>query len=284
MTAPDKQPSVDAKTADGPALPRTGNNQQDMSRTAAAITCLLGLTRTVVAVDLARTKEAFAQLQIPELKTALPFCLMVRLASMGYLRKANGSHFRCRGSAETFRFVEPGDEQQTGERMLRFGLYANRETARLAQTTMARLPEPCYGVALSPLAACSRPPATVVLLADAYQTMRVVQAWAYHHGPVNHVSLFGNRGMCAECVAMVLNTGKLHLSPLCANTRHIAAWADHEMGIGFPGFMLETILDGLVKTVPAVEPLRRREAIEKRCVQAGIKLLLPDRKPYFIHS
>jgi len=253
----------------------------DMKKAAALMECVLDLKRGIVAVDIAQTEAEFASWTIPKLKGRLSFCSMVRLASMGYQRKALGENFGCRGAAEVFRFVEPGRESVTGERMFSFGLYAELETAQKVQLSMATLVEPCSGIAVMPLATCVREPDSLVLIVNSYQSMRLVQAWAYHHGPVTNLSLLGNRGICSECVARPLSTGELHISPLCSNTRHLAKWTDGEMGIGIPFEQLESLLDGLVQTIPAVESEQRKHAIIERCTLAEVELSLPVRKSYF---
>lgn len=253
----------------------------DWLRAAQTLRCVLDLPREVVAVDLAQTSAEFASWSVRALKGKLSFCAMVRLASLGRGRKALGANFGCRGASEVFRFVEPTPEALSGERLHGFGLYASQEIAQQMQASMARLPEPCMGVAVMPLAACNRPPQVVVVLANAYQAMRLVQAWAYHHGPVRNAFLAGNRGICAECVAKPLVSDMLNLSPLCANTRHTAKWADQELGLGLPFAHLEQLLDGLLKTVNAAESEERKQALVERCAAAGVELKLPRGTSYF---
>ena len=253
----------------------------DMIKAAALMECVLNLKRGIVAVDIAATEGEFAVWTMPKLKGRLSFCSMVRLASMGYQRKALGENFGCRGAAEVFRFVELGRESETGERMFSFGLYAELEMAKKVQSSMATLVEPCSGIAVMPLAACVREPKSLVFIVNSYQAMRLVQAWAYHHGPVTNLSILGNRGICSECVARPLSTGELHISPLCSNTRHLAKWTDGELGVGVPFTQLEVLLDGLMQTIPAVESEQRKHGIIERCALAGVELSLPGRKSYF---
>lgn len=248
------------------------------------ISCILGLQRQIVAVNLFCTSDKFEASPVPQFKGKLTFCSMVRLASLGLGRKAQYSNFRCRGAGEVFRFVEPGEDSISGERLFGFGLYAHRDLAGRVQTSMARLPAPCSGFAVQPLSSCTSLPQCIVIVGDAYQAMRMVQAWAYHHGPLEDVAIVGNRGICSECVAKPLSTGKVHLSMLCANTRYVARWSDQEMGIGLPGEKLDVMLDGLIRTIPAVETPARKQTILRRCAEAGVDLPLPEGKAYFLRS
>jgi len=252
-----------------------------MQNVADLLACILDLQRKIVAVSLIPTEETYLLQEVPELKRPLAFCMMVRLATVGHGRKASKAQFRCPGASEVFLFrnVQPGE--QYGKRLFSFGLYENHETACNVQASMATIPEPCYGVAVQPLSTCPAAPDTIVLFTNAYQAMRLTQAWAYSFGPLREMSLTGNRGVCAECVAAPLANGKMHISPLCSNTRYAAKWNDNELGVGIPFQRLEGIINGLLKTIPAVEPARRRIAIASRCKEQGIDLEIASGKTYF---
>lgn len=245
------------------------------------LTCLLNLKRKIVAVSLMPTKEMYFQQEVPELKRPLAFCMIVRLATIGHGRKASKTEFRCPGASEVFLFRSPKSNEEYGKRLFSFGLYNNRETACNVQTSMATIPEPCYGVVVQPFSTCAFVPDTIILFANGYQAMRLTQAWAYSFGPLQGMSLTGNRGVCAESVAAPLSSGKMHLSPLCSNTRYAAKWDDNELGLGIPYQRIEGVINGLVQTIPAVEPLPRRNAIISRCQELGIDLEIAAGKTYF---
>ena len=255
-----------------------------LQKKSSLISCILGLQSKVIAVDIFCTAEEFNNFPAPQFKGKLTFCSMVRLASLGYGRKSLNDNFRCRGAGEVFRFVEPGADSISGERLFGFGLYAHRDLAGQVQTSMARLASSCSGLAVLPLSSCMSLPRSIVIVVNAYQAMRLVQAWAYHHGLLEDVAIVGNRGICSECVARPLSTGKLHLSTLCANTRHVARWSDQEMGIGLPGEKLDILLDGLIRTIPAVETSARKQAILRRCEEAGVEFFMPEGKAYFMRK
>lgn len=243
--------------------------------------CLLNLKREIVAVDIARTKEEFDHWLMPDLKRPLSFCTMVRLASNGYKRKASGNSFGCPGSSEVFRFNNPIEGDDHGKRLFSLGLYATLEIAKQVQDSMARLPAPCAGVGVMPLKACEHAPKSIIFFVNAYQAMRLVQGWVYHFGTVDDFTLTGNRGICSECVAKPISTGSLHLSPLCSNTRYSANWGDQELGLGLPFSKVERLLDGVIKTLPAVETEERKKAIVQRCSELDLNLDIPLQTSYY---
>lgn len=243
--------------------------------------CILGLKREVVAVHLAATREEYLQLPAQELQRKLSFCLMVRLASLGHSRKAAEAQFHCRGSAEVFLFRQPDIGEGLGKRLYDFGLYVDLETAGQVQQKFATIAEQCHGVGVSPLGESVSTPAGIIIFANGYQAMRLVQAWAYHFGPADQLSLTGNRGVCSECFAKPFSTGALHVSALCSNTRHLAKWGDDELAVGIPVRKMEKVIDGLIRTIPAVEPTARRKELIGRCREVGIELEIPTEGPYF---
>ena len=256
----------------------------DFRRMAMMLHCILDLRREVVAVDFAHSEDEFADWPAPPLKGGLSFCTMVRMATLDKGRKAKGDNFSCKGAMEVFRFSDPAGESLTGERLFGFGLYADMEIARQVHIAMARIPEPCLAVGVIPLKRCLRTPKIVMLVAESWQIMRLVQAWAYHHGHLSDISLVGNRGVCSECVARPLITGQPHISALCSNTRFSAKWSGGDMGLGLPYDNLEPLLDGLVKTIAATETDKRKENIKQRCQEAGLELELPESRAYYLRG
>lgn len=246
--------------------------------------CILGLKRDIIAVSLAQTQTEYEMWSATQFTRQLTFCSMARIASAGHRRKAAPENFKCPGAREVFGFTEPNAKALSGERLFNFGLYADRHVAQQVQMSMARLERPCHGVLLSPLKLCTSLPDSVLFLVDGYQTMRLVQAWAYHHGVIKEVSITGNRGICSEGVARPLASNSLHLSALCSNTRHIAAWKDQELGAGLPATKLDLLLSGLLATIPAAEPPARQQAILDRCTQSGLSCSIPTGIPYFMRG
>lgn len=256
----------------------------DFQRMAKMVHCILDLRCEVVAVDLACTEDEFADWPVPQLKGGLTFCTMVRMASLNKGRKAKAENFSCKGAKEVFRFSDPTGRSLDGERLYGFGLYANRYVARQVHQCMARIPQSSLAVGVMPLGQCLRPPKVVMLVAESWQIMRLIQAWAYDHGPLTNLSLVGNRGVCSECVARPLETGQPQLSALCSNTRYIAQWSEGSMGFGLPFDKLEELLDGLVETIAGTETDQRKALIRQRCEEAGLELNLPESKAYYLRG
>jgi uncharacterized protein (DUF169 family) len=219
--------------------------EKQFQTTASLLQCVLDLKRNIVAVLLVSTQEEYSKLILSELKRPLAFCMMVRLATLGKGRKATGKQFRCPGASFLFREPEPAD--QYGNRLFSFGLYKHKETAGDVLASMAVLPKPCYGVAVDSFAVCTFTPDTLFLAITPYQAMRLTQAWAYSYGPLQGMTLTGNRGVCSGSVAAPLAHDRVQISPLCSNTRYAAKWNEHELGAGIPF----SRVDGVIASVNA---------------------------------
>ncbi len=251
------------------------------------LTCLLGLSRFPVGVSLLADASAFDACPLPRIRRKISYCNMVMLASRKSApkgRKAVRENFACPGSAHVFGFVPTDEQMRSGRRFMDFGLYDRLETAARTQAEMARLEEPPAGVAVAPLHAFRETaPNTVLLVVNAYQAMRLVQAHAYGSGVIRSVRMVGNRGICSECSAVPLTEGKFNVSMLCSNTRFAARWRDDELGIGLPYADLPGLVRGLIATTNACETDRRKRAISARCLNYGLDLEITFQSSYFRH-
>ncbi|WP_419779906.1 DUF169 domain-containing protein [Maridesulfovibrio sp.] len=256
----------------------------DLQKSAHILSCILDLSRDIVAVTMLGSENNFNKTTAAKLKGRLSFCAMARIASLGHERKATAQDICCPGALEALGLSKPSPEAISGQRLQGFGLYANQNLAANVQSSMARIETSGYGILTSPLSASKNSPDSLLLLVNGYQAMRLVQGWAYHNGPLENMYLVGNRGICSEGVARPIVKGKPNLTPLCANTRYTAKWSDAELGFGMPFDCVESLLDGLIKTIPAVEPEYRRTAIAQRCEAAGINLNIPAGNCYFLRA
>lgn len=236
------------------------------------LNCALGLERSIVGIKFIFNKEGFEQSDVPQVRYKLSYCNMVKLAASGKSLKADIDNFLCVGSAKALGLIKPDSNAISGNVYYSFGLYDSLCTARNVQKNVTFLDHQAYGIVAMPLEKFEIQPDIVIYIVNPYQSMRILQGYAYHHGVAKNIKMAGNSGICSECTATPYDTNDMNLSLLCSNTRFAAKWKDDELGIGMPFNMFEKVYDGVIKTIRPCEPNERKMKISERCNKAGRKI------------
>lgn len=227
--------------------------------------CALDLKRKIVGVRFLFDEEEFNNARSKKLKGRMAYCVMVRTAMAGKSLKAAVDNFGCMGGAKALGAVEPDEESLSGRFYRRLGLYRDLATSRNVQRTMTFLRHRLYGVMVKPLDKYEEEPDVVLMAADPYNTMRIVQSYSYVFGFKTGFRMSGNQAICSECTAVPYESNDINVSLLCSGTRFKAGWGDDEMAVGFPFNRFLPIVRGLYATLDAVEPDEKKAEIEKRC-------------------
>lgn len=242
----------------------------------------LGLARPVAAATFHATPEEHEASVLPRLKRPMNYCSMLRLALLGHARKADLSGMRCPGARRALGLVPPDAEFTSGRRYLSLGLYADLEQARRTAARVAILPGPVHGIAVQPLRTCTALPHVVILVCSPYQAMRLVQGRVWGQGPLEAMTSLGSQGVCAELTALPHLAGRPNVSLLCSNTRHDCAWEDGEVGVGLPFADFAATVRGVLATLDAAEPDRRKRDIARRGRENGSGLAPRAGAAYFL--
>lgn len=247
----------------------------------ASLHCVLGLQRQVVGVTFFANEDAYQQSSVTASEHPLSYCSLVRMATAGYARKAGYAQIRCSGARRALGLSRPEAHFLSGERYLSLGLYENLALAEKTANRISLMPADISGFAVQPLSSCAVPPDIVIVICNPYQAMRIVQGYIYRFEPTQAMTSLGMQGVCAELTARPYRTGVLNVSLLCSNTRFSCAWADTELGVGLPSSQFAATVDGIVRTVNATEPNRRKQEILKRCTAAGVPMDINLNSSYF---
>lgn len=253
----------------------------DINEMVKDLNCILALDRAIVGVKFIFSKEEFDSVNAPQVKYKMSYCNMVRLASTGKSYKADKSNFLCIGSAKALGLVKPDSKAISGNVYHSFGLYDSLCTARNVQKDVTFLDHEAYGVAVMPLDKFNIQPDVVIYIVNPYQSMRILQGYAYHHGAAKNIKMAGNSGICSECTATPYDTNDMNLSLLCSNTRFAAKWKDNELGIGMPYKMFEEVYDGIINTINPCEPDDRKMKIIGRCKESDRNVEIKLDSSYF---
>lgn len=196
--------------------------------------CALALKRKAVGVKLLKTAEEYERANAIVLKRPINFCQMVAAATSGNRVKAKAENFKCKSGSRVLG-IDPTDLKNShGENWARLGLYANSDLSESIRDNLTYLKDPCYGVLLTPVEQTPDFPDVVLIAADPYNSMRIIQGYAYHYGMPKAINMIGNQAICLECVARPYAIKDINISLLCIGTRHRAGWKDDEMAIASP--------------------------------------------------
>ncbi len=231
--------------------PQDPYKQEDVNAHSAHLTDELSLKRSPVGVKLLYTAEEYDASQTPEVRGCLPYCVMVRLASEGKGSRSRLEHHKCDGGTTALALEQSTERIENGSEYFSYNLYATPAAARRHRSQIhslhAQLPK-TYGVIVQPLDAFTSTPDVVIIVADPYQVMRLVQGYSYETGIKPVIDLGAMQGMCSECTAYPFLSGSMNVSVLCPSTRMLCGWEHSDMAVGIPFEQYRRIVSGVMAT------------------------------------
>jgi len=257
-------------------------NQEQVKLSVTKANCALELNRRIVGMKFLFTEEEFQQADAKAIKVPIHYCAMVKSATAGHGIKAAAENFGCPGGARALGIVEPEETFASGRHYFGLGLYQDLITAKNARNNMTLCQHKAYGVMVKPLEEFNEEPDIVIMIANSYTAMRIVQGYTYMYGIHTDYKLSGNQALCSECTAYPFESNNVNISMLCGGTRNMAGWEVDEIGIGIPFNRFISVIDGVYKTVNAMEPNRNKTKIEEKLKQNGLNdLEIEYDKNYF---
>lgn len=247
------------------------------------LTSVLELDRKVVGVKFLFTKEDYDQADAKAANEKIPYCVMVKLATHGHATKATLETSGCGGGTRALGLEDTKPSFDSGCEYNSFGLYQDLAIAKNVVNTITFCKHHIYGVMTKPLEDFHENPDVVVVIANSYNAMRIIQGYTYKFGTQTHFKMAGNQAICSECTAYPFESNSINISMLCSGTRYLAGWSKEEIAIGLPyGKFVETA-DGVYLSANGSErnehKKRIREALRVNGVQdPGII----DDEAYFI--
>lgn len=226
--------------------------------------CSLDLNRKAVGVTFLKTKEEYDKAEGILLKNPINYCQMVAAAVRGHSIKARAENFLCQSGVQVFGLGPLDPRNSKGENWARLGLYKDAELSRTVREGLMYLPQENFGVSLSPVEMLRDFPDVVLIISSPYNSMRIVQGYAYSYGMPKSVNLIGNQAVCLECTARPYAVKDMNLSLLCIGTRHRAGWKDEEMAVGIPGEQFADVVTGLMSTLNQMENDENKKKIEAK--------------------
>ncbi|MCB2218731.1 DUF169 domain-containing protein [Desulfofustis glycolicus] len=235
--------------------------------------CALELRRKPVGTTFLFDQEGFERANANALTTRMPYCVMVKRASLGNSIKAVLKDFGCLASARALGIVEPDDFFMSGRHYNRLGLYRDLSVSKSVRRNMTLCQHRAHGVMVKPLAEHHTEPDVVLLICTPYQAMRIVQGYTYQFGYYDGFKMCGNQAICSECTAYPFETNNINISMMCAGTRFMAGWREDELAVGLPFNRFLPLVQGLWETLNPTEPDRNKKQIQSRLEKSEVNSL-----------
>lgn len=232
--------------------------------------CLLDLEREIVGVRFLFSEEEFNESQFRPLKNKMSYCTTVSRATQGNNYKIRLENFACSAAANALGLYKMTPIKEFGYARLRSGTYDNLGVSRQVSKSMVYCPEGMYGLEVAPLREFVEGPHIVIFITNPFNAMRISQGYAYFHGHVKNVQFAGMQALCQECTSYPFEMDTLNISMMCSGTRMLGRWSDSELGIGLPFHLLDSLVEGIKKTVNPLERNKRKKVIEERLQEKGL--------------
>lgn len=128
---------------------------------------------------------------------------------------------------------------------------------------MKYLDHEIYGLLMGPLD--QLPDADVaIMLGTAYQLMRIMQGYSYHHGNPKNICSVGNQGVCSDLIAKPYANNDINISFMCKGARLFTKCSDGELGVSVPINLFDSLVDGVIMTINPVLDKSQKEDLLSR--------------------
>ncbi len=235
----------------------------------------LVLDRKIIGVKFLYTKDQFDAADAKKLVSYLPYCVMVKSAASGASLKAGKENFGCPDGAISLGVYDPLNDgfpdKETGyfvsgKRYSEPGVYKDLATSKKTMNHIVILREKIHGVMLKPLEEFDEDPDFVIIIANPFNMMRLVQGYSYEYGTFSNYRLAGNQAICSESTAYPFINNDINVSLLCSGTRQNSKWKDSDMSMGMPYSKFAPVVNGVYQTI---NPLVRDK--DKARIEANMK-------------
>lgn len=251
-------------------------DMESLQTTVTKLNSVLEIERKIIGVKFLFEKSEYEAADAKPLTNKCPYCVMVKSAMAGVSIKASLEQFGCRGAINALGMVIPDELSKSGRSALQLGLYQDIVVAKSARNDMTFCNHITYGVMLKPLEKFTDEPDIVIMVTNSYNAMRIIQGYSYMFGTQKNFKLGGNQAICSECTAYPFENNDINISTLCSGTRFWCAWSKNDLAIGIPYNKLEDVVEGVLHTVNATEPLSEKLRIGKKLKENNITDLEVD--------
>ncbi len=230
---------------------------------------VLGLATSPVGVCFLRTEaEVASYAQTHTRLTGHRYCQALMRARQGRRVLVTGAGLTCPAAAAAFGFRPLPDKLASGEGLVGFGIVRTPEQGRLMFESMTRLaPGSMAGIALAPLALAEDLPDVVVVEGEVEQLMWLLLANFHVTGRRLTASTAVLQATCVDSTVLPFHQGELNFSFGCYGCREATDMATGEAVLGFPGALLEPMMEALSYLAGRAIPRSRNKQAYQALIQ-----------------
>ena len=222
----------------------------------------LGLKRQIVGVRFLAYKKEMES-SAGKYLSSRTFCGLVYTATQGQIVKADQENLSCRSAAYALGIVSEPEFAYSGRMYGHSGLYASQSIAREVNDAMKHIPHKICGVEVGPLDKMKNAD-LIIIICNCKQAMRLMQGYAYGHGPAENLGSIGNQAMCSDLAAKPFMNHDINISLMCCGTRAAARCEEGEMGVSMPIDMFDSVVNGVIQTLNLTENNKAKKEILAR--------------------
>lgn len=244
-------------------------------------TSTLDMERTIVGIKYIKDKKSFDAAYGKKPNNRMTYCVMVKVAMANVALKVNLDNIGCKGARNVLGLTEPLESFLSGESGKELGLYCDLTTSKNAATNLTKVENKYYGLQIMPLKDFSEDPDVVIIVSSPYNVMRIIQGYGYRYGIKKTCSVSGNQAFCSELTAEPMVNKEVNFSMLCSGTRFWCGWDKNEMGVGIPYKYFNDVVEGVMGTLNATEPLSDKLRITSELEKKNIEFKIDTTQSYY---
>lgn len=226
------------------------------------ITTALGLQHRIAGVHFLDFQEDYKSCGAPPASRKGPYCHQVRQALDGNHFKVDKNTVTCDYARAAIGLVKPDISMREGRSFDYCGLAETRSIGKNIADAMQYIEQDIYGVELGPLEEMQHAD-LVIMVASAQTVMRIFQGYAYKYGAPQNLSFYSNQAMCSDMTSKIFHTNDINMSLMCNGTRRYGKFKDGELAVALPINMFDTLADGIIETINAVQSVPEKKKIIK---------------------
>jgi uncharacterized protein (DUF169 family) len=223
----------------------------------------LGLRHGIIGVKFIWLREEYEKCPAKPLKGKITVCAMAKKAMDGIWFKSKGENFGCLFGSYAIGINKPDLMDACGQSVAQCGLYEDYGISRQIMEGMRYLDHKVYGLEMAPLKEM-READIVIIMAEAYQIMRIMQGYAYKQGNPRNLCSVGNQAVCSDLIAKPFASHDINISFMCKGARLFTQCGDGEMAVAVPAGLFGILAEGILRTVnPVLNEGQKKELLNR---------------------